>query len=141
MKRRETMFVRKLMLLAAIFIFVMIAGQTSSAQGGRWAYLGEANVDGGSDHDRIRVGGGKGAFRALQIGVERAAIDFQYVLVHFENGGNDRLELRGRVPAGGRSRVIDLKGNNRQIDSVEIWYARGNWGNSQKPKMRLFGRR
>jgi len=135
------MSVRKLTLLAAIFIFVMIAGQTSSAQGGRWVYLGEANVDGNNDHDRISVGGGKGTFRALQIQVERAAIDFQYILVHFENGGNDRLELQGRVPAGGRSRVIDLKGTNRQIDSVEIWYARGNWGNNRKPKMRLYGRR
>ena len=98
-------------------------------------------MDGGNDHDRIKVGGKKGTFRALQIGVERAAINFQYVLVHFENGGQDRLELRGTVPAGRRSRVIDLKGNNREIDSVEIWYSRGNWGNSQKPKMRLYGRR
>src|SRR5262245_21397730 len=132
------MLKRKYLLSAATCIFLMFAGQTSFAQGGRWDYLGEANVDGGSDHDRIKVGGGRGTFRALQIGVERAAIDFQYILVHFENGGQDRLELRGRVPAGGRSRVIDLKGNNREIDSVEIWYARGNWANAQKPKMRLY---
>ena len=135
------MFGRKLLLLAATLILAAIAVQPSSAQAGRWIYLGEANVDGGSDHDRIKVGGGRGTFRALQIGVERAAIDFHYILFHFENGSQDRLELRGTVPAGGRSRVIDLKGNNREIDSVEIWYARGNWGNSQKPKMRLYGRR
>src|SRR5262245_39500870 len=135
------MLVRKTMFLAAIFSLLTLGGLTASAQRGNWAYLGEANVDGGNDHDKIKVGGGKGTFRALQIQVERAAIDFEYVVVHFENGGNDRLEIRGRVPAGRRSRVIDLKGNNRAIDSVEIWYARGNWANSQKPKMRLFGRR
>ena len=135
------MLVRKMMFLAAVSILVIIGGVTASAQRGGWAYLGEANVDGSADHDKIKVGGGKGTFRALQIQVERAAIDFQYILVHFENGGNDRLELRGKVPAGRRSRVIDLKGNNRAIDSVEIWYARGNWANSQKPKMLLFGRR
>jgi hypothetical protein len=134
---------RKTIFLTTVSTLVILAGATASAQrgAGAWAYLGEANVDGSSDHDKIKVGGGKGTFRALQIHVERAAIDFQYILVHFENGGNDRLELRGKVPAGAKSRVIDLKGANRAIDSVEIWYARGNWANAQKPKMLLYGRR
>jgi hypothetical protein len=138
--REKNMLMRKSVLLAATLVALTTITHPSSAQG-PWAYLGEANVDGGSDHDRIKVGAGQGTFRALQIQVERAAIDFQYVLVHFENGGSQRLPLQGRVPAGGRSRIIDLKGNNRAIDSVEVWYSKGNWANSQKPKMRLYGRR
>jgi hypothetical protein len=75
-KREITVLVRKLMLLAATSNLATITFQPSPAQPGRWIYLGEANVDGGSDHDRIKVGGGRGNFRALQIGVERAAIVF-----------------------------------------------------------------
>ena len=133
------MFRRNIAPLAVTLALALVAVQGVSAQRG-WEYLGEANVDGGNDHDRIKVGGGRGTYRALQIGVERAAIDFQYVLVHFENGGEQRLPLRGTVRAGARSPIIDLKGNNRVIDSVEIWYSKGNWNNSEKPKMRLYGR-
>lgn len=132
---------RKYLLMAATFLFLMIAGQTSSAQRGGWVYLGEANVDGNSDHDNIKVGGDEGTYRALQIWVERAAITFASVVVHYDNGADDRLPLQGTVRAGGKSRVIDLRGGNRIIRSVEIWYARGNWGRDVKPKLRLYGRR
>jgi hypothetical protein len=129
---------RKLLLLAATFLFLIIAGPPSSAQrGGNWVSLGEANVDGNGDHDTIKVGGG--SYRALQIHVERAPIDFQHVVVHYDNGGDDRLPLQGRVPAGGKSRVLDLKGGNRNIRSVDVWYTKGNWGHDAKPKMLLYG--
>ena len=133
------MLTKTYLLLAATMLSLMIAGQTSSAQARRWAYLGEANVDGGNDHDNIKVGGDEGRYRALQIQVERAAIDFQRVVVHYDNGGDDTLPIRGRVPAGGKSRVIDLRGGQRIIRSVEIWYARGNWRNDAKPKLRRLG--
>src|SRR5215471_11052778 len=97
-KKESRMFRRKIAALAVTLVLASIAVQGVSAQRG-WEYLGEANVDGGSDHDRIKVGGGRGTYRALQIGVERAAIDFQYVLVHFENGGEQRLPLKGTVRA------------------------------------------
>ncbi|MCI0387714.1 MAG: hypothetical protein MOB07_02940 [Acidobacteria bacterium] len=105
------MLTRKYLLLAATFLSLMIVAQTGSAQkGGRWDYLGEANVDGGSDHDNIKVGKNDGTYRALQIGVERAPITFARVVVHYDNGGDDALPLQGTVRAGGRSRVIDLRG-------------------------------
>jgi hypothetical protein len=34
---------------------VTLAKTAVSAQRGHWVYLGNAHVDGGSDHDRIRV--------------------------------------------------------------------------------------
>src|SRR5262249_55570192 len=118
-KRKKAMFRRKLILVGTTLTIALIAAQMSFAQG-RWVYLGEANVDGSGDHDTIRVGRDKGAFRALQIHVEKAAINFEYLVAKFENGGTDRLEIRGTVPAGGTSCIIDLKGNAREIDSVEV---------------------
>lgn len=107
---------------------------------GRWEYLGEANVDGGVDHDIIRVGSRDGLFRAIQIKVQGGAIDFQRVIVHYGNGQRETIELRSRIAAGGSTRVIDLPGDRRVIEGVEFFYARANW-RSRKPKVRLFGMR
>jgi hypothetical protein len=43
-----------------------------------------------------------------------------------------------RINRGGKTRVINLRGRDRVIESVEIWYARARY-NSAKPKLRLFG--
>ena len=112
----------------------------SHAQRGRWEYLGEANVDGQVDHDNIVVTGARGAFRAIQIKVEKAAIEFDRVVVHYGNGGSEPIQIRHRVPAGGQTRVIDLPGDERILQSVEFWYSRASVS-SRKPKVRLFGRR
>src|SRR5262245_55990000 len=106
---------------------------------GRWEYLGESIVDGRFDHDRIEVGRDEGRFRALQIRVSNAPIYFQRVVVHYENGSSEVLHFRNRIPAGGQTRVFDLRGYQRAIDHVEIFYSRGSWF-SGKPKVRLFGR-
>ena len=119
-------------------VLLLAAAGTSLAQRGRWEYLGEANVDGAVDHDRIVVTGARGTYRAIQIRVERGAIDFDRVVVHFGDGESDPIAIRHRIPAGGSTRVIDLPGNRRVIQSVEFWYAKANW-RSRRPKVRLFG--
>ena len=124
-------------ILAALLLTIF--GQALYAQGnGRWVYLGEANVDGSADHDRIKIGRDDGRFRAIQIRVERAPIEFQRVVVHFGNGADEEIAIRNRINAGGQTRAIDLRGRERVIESVEIWYARARYG-SAKPKLRLFG--
>jgi hypothetical protein len=124
-------------ILAALSLTIL--GQSLYAQGpGRWIYLGEANVDGSADHDRIKIGRDDGRFRAIQIRVERAPIEFQRVVVHYGNGADEEIAIRNRINPGGKTRSIDLRGRDRVIESVEIWYARARYG-SAKPKLRLFG--
>jgi hypothetical protein len=124
-------------ILAALSLTIL--GQTLYAQNyGRWVYLGEANVDGSADHDRIKIGRDDGKFRAIQIRVERAPIQFQRVVVHYGNGADEEIAIRNRINPGGKTRVIDLRGRDRVIESVEVWYARARY-NSAKPKLRLFG--
>jgi hypothetical protein len=133
------MNIRKVLRVVSASLLLTIFGQALYAQNnGRWVYLGEANVDGSADHDRIKIGRDDGRFRALQIRVERAPIEFQRVVVHYGNGGDEEVAIRNRINAGGRTRVIDLRGRDRVIESVEIWYARARY-NSAKPKLRLFG--
>lgn len=113
-------------------------GQGRSNQG-RWIELGSANVDGGRDHDVIRVNT-PGEFRALQMGIKGGTIEFQRVVVHFENGEDQELQVRDRIRAGGKTRVIDLPGNRRRLQSVEFWYGKPNWGRS-RPRVNLWGMR
>jgi len=124
-------------ILAALSLTIL--GQSLYGQGqGRWIYLGEANVDGNADHDRIKIGRDDGRFRAIQIHVERAPIEFQRVVVHYGNGADEEIAIRNRINPGGKTRAIDLRGRDRVIDSVELWYAKARYG-SAKPKLRLFG--
>jgi hypothetical protein len=120
---------------------IMLAfGAISQAQPGRgWTYLGEAHVDGAADHDRIVVTAARGEYRAIRFRVEHAAIDFERVVVHFGNGTSVPIPVRHRLRAGDQTRVIDLPGDRRVIESVEFWYARGNLRNPERPKLTLFG--
>jgi hypothetical protein len=104
---------------------------------GRWAHLGNAHVDGHNDHDNIRVGMRDGRFRAIQLRVSGGAIDFQRVVVHFGNGSQEELIFRERIPSGGRTRPMDLPGERRVIESVELWYSKENW--RRKPRVDLYG--
>lgn len=103
----------------------------------RWLYLGQSNVDGARDRDNIRVSA-REAFRAIQLRIQGGEIEFQRVVVHFENGADADVEIRDRIRAGGQTRTIDLPGDNRRIDSVEIWYSKGNWGR-RRPNLKLYG--
>jgi hypothetical protein len=130
---------RKALQVILSALLLTILGQVLYAQGnGRWVYLGEANVDGNADHDRIKIGRDDGRFRAIQIHVERAPIEFQRVVVHYGNGVDEEIAIRNRIRPGGKTRVIDLRGRDRVIDSVEFWYARARY-DSAKPKLRLYG--
>lgn len=113
----------------------------ADAQGrqGRWQYLGQSNVDGRADHDVIRVNA-NGAFRSIQLQVSGGTIEFNRVVVHFENGADVDVSVRDQIRAGGKTRAIDLPGDRRRIQSVEVWYERGNWGR-RRPSLRLYGMR
>ena len=106
--------------------------------GDRWEVLGQSRIDGRVDHDRIMVTN-RGAFRALQLGIRGGTIEFQRVVVHFDNGADHELEIRDRITAPGKTRVIDLPGDRRRIQSVEFWYSKENW--RSRPYVNLWGRR
>jgi hypothetical protein len=132
--------IRLLSSLLLLLSFSLAANAQRRNQGdGRWERLGQSRVDGRRDHDNIRVNA-RGGFRAIQLRVQGGAIEFQRVVVHFENGADTDVQIRDRVRAGGTTRAIDLPGDQRRIQSVEIWYGKENWGR-RRPTLTLFGRR
>jgi hypothetical protein len=129
----------KLRITAVVVLTVGLA-QAGHAQEGRWELLGTAHVDGRSDHDNIVVGRQDGRFRAIQLRVKGSAIEFGRVVVHYGNGEPEEIFVRARIPAGGVTRAIELRGGERFIRSLELWYGRGSWGR-RRPEVLLYGLR
>jgi len=107
---------------------------------GPWALLGQTTVDGQRDHDRIAIGRAEGRFHSIQLRVAGAPVEFQRVVVNYANGTSEEVELRNRIPAGGETRAIDLRGNDRIISSVDFLYSKGTWRPSARPRVSLYGR-
>ena len=115
-----------------LLLAVPVAGQN-------WKLLGSRTVTDRVDHDTIAVTGARGDFHGVKITVQRSAVRFIRVVVHFGNGGQQELEMRDLIPAGGETRVIDLRGNDRVIRSVDFWYEAKSVGR-KGAIVRLFGR-
>ena len=123
------------LILSALFVLTLSISVAAHAD--EWKYLGNAHVNGRVDHDDIHVGKSDGMFRAIQLRVSGGPIEFQRVVVHYGNGSQEEVAVRESIPSGGKTRAIDLPGERRIIQSVEIWYAKERIHSS--PKVSLYG--
>jgi hypothetical protein len=78
-------------------------------------------VDGSRDHDSIKVGRSAGTYRAIQLRISGGAINLERVTVRYGNGPQEEIPIRARIPNGGQTRVIDLPGERRIIQSLDLW--------------------
>ena len=133
------MHLRRLTIVALCVVVGTLAVQ---AQGGRgkWVRLGERVVTDKADHDVITVGAARGTFRAVRFDVIGHAVDFQRVVIHFRNGGDQNVELRHTIPAGGSSREIDIDGADRVIRAIDFWYDAKTFGRGGKATVRAMAR-
>lgn len=105
-----------------------------------WTKLGERVVSDRIDRDTIRVTAQRGSFTKLRFKVERRAVQFRDMKVHYANGDVQDVPLRDVVKAGERSRVIDLPGGNRVITKVTFVYDAQAFG-GRTATVKLYGRR
>jgi hypothetical protein len=124
--------------MLALFAVALLA-YAAPAHAERWAYLGQAHVDGVRDHDNIDIGRAAGRYRALQIRVANGPIDFDRVVVHYGNGQSEVLHIRRKIRAGGSTRAIPLAGD-RVVGSLELWYGKARL-RSGRPQVSVFGLR
>lgn len=129
--------VRKIALSIFALLALLAFSSPSQAQYGRMVMLGDAHVDGNVDHDSIHVGRHDGTFRAIQLRVRGGDIRFDRIVVRFGNGTQEQLSIRSIVPSGSATRIIDLPGDRRTIESVDLWYEKASW--SHRPEVKLFG--
>jgi hypothetical protein len=102
-----------------------IAGDKDKHNGGRdgsWEKLGRVTATHSADHDKIKVEGRNDDVRKLKFRVSDSPLNMHRIIVTYDNGGAERLEVRQNIPKGGETRDIDLQGGKRSIRTIEFWY-------------------
>jgi len=108
---------------------------------GSWRLIGQTHASHAADHDVIVVKGPYDNFRKIKFKVTDAPLHMHYMLVTYDNGQPDRIDVRQNIPKGGESRVIDLKGvGTRSLRRVEFWYDTKGLLNG-KADVTLFGKK
>jgi len=115
-----------------LFTFVLILGWSLNAQtvsqprpgpAGSWRLLGTTHANHTADHDVIIVKGPYDNFRKIKFKVTDAPLNLMRMVVTYDNGMPDNIDVRENIPKGGESRVIDLRGvGKRSLRKIEFWY-------------------
>ncbi len=94
-----------------------------AAPAGSWVLIGQTHASHTADHDTIVVRGPFDNFRKIKFKVTDAPLNMHYMVVTYDNGAPDRVDVRQNIRQGGESRVIDLRGvGKRSIRKIDFWY-------------------
>ena len=115
--------------------FVLTSAFSPSA---RWELLGAKKINKSFDRDVITVSATEGTFHALKFRVKYRPVILYDMKVHYGNGTVEDINIRYRVPAGGESRIIELRGRNRIIEKVVFRYETKTKA-GKRAEIRLFG--
>jgi hypothetical protein len=97
--------------------------QPRAGSPGEWRLIGQTHADHGADHDSIIVKGPFDNFRKIKFKVTDAPLNMQHMVVTYDNGAPDKIDVRQNIPQGGESRAIDLRGiGKRSVRRIEFWY-------------------
>jgi len=90
---------------------------------GEWRLIGQTQADHAADHDSIIVKGPFDNFRKIKFKVTNAPLNMQHMVITYDNGQPDKIDIRQNIPQGGESRAIDLRGiGKRSVRRIDFWY-------------------
>jgi hypothetical protein len=90
---------------------------------GEWRLIGSTQANHTVDHDTIVVKGPFDNFRKIKFKVTESPLNLLRLVVTYDNGEPDKIEVRNNIPKGGESRVIDLRGvGKRSLRRIDFWY-------------------
>jgi hypothetical protein len=141
MKKTILVFITVSIFSVDLFAQDVIASKTGPP--GTWQELGRVTVKDTINHDDI-VLVGQAEYRSLKFKVQDAPVNILNMNVIYQNGKVDQFNLKYQIPAGGESRVIDLKTDNlktgvRKIRRVTIWYQTDSLAHTNTAKVILWG--
>ena len=87
-----------------------------------WVELGCGKVGIKPDRDTIRVGRREGRFSAIKLAVRGSKIELLDLTVVYERGPADQLQVRKKIGDGDETPPLDLRGERRAIDRVDLSY-------------------
>lgn len=122
----KSVFFKCILLLSLVFVGQQVFSQkTSRPRGGApgsWRLLGTVSASHSADHDAIFVKGPHDYFRKLKFKVTDAPVNIHRMVVTYDGGAPENINIRFIIPKNGESRVLDLRGGSRKLRSVEFWY-------------------
>jgi hypothetical protein len=99
------------------------AVQPNAGAAGTWKLIGQTHANHTADHDAIVVQGPFDNFRRIKFKATDAPLNMMHMVVTYDNGQPDKIDIRQNIPKGGESRVIDLKGiGKRSVRRIDFWY-------------------
>jgi len=112
------------MLLLAVISYGTVSAQQpavmfSDAKG--WHKIGETTVDFKREKDQVMVMGAD-RFAALKFKVADAPVDIHDMRIFYEGGDSTIVKVNTPVLAGAESKIIDIKGGERNIKKIEFDY-------------------
>jgi hypothetical protein len=114
------MYVKALTAGLGLLATAALASEPAAAQG-RWELLGTRSVGFLVDRDVVS-GRGQGRFSVIRLCVGGAPVHFRDVEVVFANGERQNVAVNALVRAGACSANLDLRGEARRVDRVELVY-------------------
>lgn len=91
------------------------------AQAAEGTFLGSRTVAYGSERDTIEVSGGA-RYDQVRLCVAQRTINLYDLNFRFGNGGHQDAPVRLRIEPGECTRWIDLKGEDRNLVRIVLWY-------------------
>jgi hypothetical protein len=88
----------------------------------RWEELGCGKVGIKPDRDTIRVGRREGRFSTIKLIVRGSKIELIDLTVVYDRGPPDQLSVRKKIGDGDETPPLDLRGERRIIDHVDLTY-------------------
>jgi len=122
MKNKVGILLLALTLLSSLSFAQKVTKPRAGAPG-TWRLIGTTQANFTADHDMIIVQGPFDDFRKVKFKVTDAPLNLMHMVITYDNGMPDKIDVRQNIPQGGESRVIDLKGaGKRSIRKIEFWY-------------------
>ena len=118
-------------------LLAITGGTSLPTQAQVWDFLGDTQINGTRDHEKIKVARRNAVFHTIQLRVSGDAIFFDRLVVHFGDGTSEEMAFQGRIWPGGKNHTFGLSGERRAIESLELWYYKEPW--QHNPHVILYG--
>ncbi len=105
-KRNTPLIIAALVIYGSVCTAQQVRTPRAGARGS-WRVIGITKRTYSIDHDAIIVKGPHDNFRRLKFKVTDAGLNLLHMVVTYDNGTPDKIEVRQNIPQGGESRVID----------------------------------
>ncbi len=102
-----------------------------------WTLLGSQTVEGKKDKDVFAIGRKGGVIDRIMVVVKDSDLEITEFVVFLDNGQKFEPKVKHVFRENSRTRAIDLPGNDRIIQKINVWYS--NLPGGGKARVEIYG--